>query len=88
MKRAIKTQTEELAGGSLTTSAQCPRATRTLASNVTCQRTPPPIPTALPLDTPGALRKGLRCLAARHPLPERILQGLQHRFREHRRRIQ
>jgi hypothetical protein len=88
MKRAIKTRIEEVAGGSLATSAQPPRATRTLAANVSCQRTPRPIRTVRPLDTSGALRKGLRCLTARHPLPERILQGLQDQFREHRRRIQ
>jgi len=81
MKEGIRTQTEEVAGGSLATSAQPPRVPLPPAANVSWQHTPYAIRSALPLDTPGALRKGLRWLTAPRPLPESMLQRLQRQFR-------
>jgi hypothetical protein len=72
MNARVGTQTEEVAGGRLATSAQLPRATRPPDTNVSSQHTPHPVRTIAPFDTPGALRKGLRCFAASRPLPERI----------------
>jgi hypothetical protein len=74
MSAGVGSQTEEVAGGRLATSAQPPRATRPPDTNASSQHTPHPIRTVVPFDTPGALRKGLRCFSALRPLPERILQ--------------
>ena len=63
------TQTEEVAGGRLATASQPPRATLTLAANASSSLTPHPIRSVLTLDITDALREGLRCLAARRPLP-------------------
>jgi hypothetical protein len=69
MSTGVGRQTEEVAGGSLATSAQPPRATRPPDTNASSQHTPHPIRTAAPFDTPGALREGLRCFTALLPLP-------------------
>lgn len=87
MRAGVRTQTEEVAGGRLATSAQPPRATPIPAATASFGRTPRPVRSVLSLDTSRALREGLRCLTARRPLPETIFQGLQHQFREHGRRI-
>ena len=70
MRVVVARQTEEVAGGSLPTSAQPPRATRPPDTNASSQDTPHPIRTIAPCDTPGALREGLRCFPALRPLPE------------------
>jgi hypothetical protein len=62
-------QTQEVAGGRLTTSSQPPRATLTLAARASYPPTPYPIRSGLLLDTPGALREGPRCSPASRPLP-------------------
>lgn len=62
-------QTQEVAGGRLATSSQPPRATPTHTARGSYQRTPQPIRSGLLLDTPGALREGLRCSPASRPLP-------------------
>jgi hypothetical protein len=79
------TQTATIAGGRLATSAQPPRATLTLAANVSYQRTPLPTRSLLPLDTPDALREGLRCSTASRPLPHThlISGGTPPRFLTH-----
>ncbi len=74
MIAGVATQTEEVAGGRLATSAQPPRATRSPDTNGSSQHTPHPIRTVPPFDTPGALRKGLRCFTASRPLPGSTLQ--------------
>jgi hypothetical protein len=74
MSAGARSQTEEVAGGRLATSAQPPRATRPPDTNVSSGHTPHPIRTAPPFDTPGALREGLRCFTALRPLPGRIFQ--------------
>lgn len=78
-------QTPTVAGGRLATSAQPPRATLALPANVSNQRTPPSARSLLPLDTPDALREGLRCSTASRPLPARPgFQGeTSPRFLEH-----
>ena len=85
MNARTDTQTPTVAGGRLATSAQPPRATLTLAANVSNQRTPLPTRSILPLDTPDALREGLRCSTASRPLPARTgFQGeTSPRFLEH-----
>jgi hypothetical protein len=74
MRTAVRRQTQEVAGGGLTTTAQPPRATRTRAVTASSQYAPCPIRPAARPDTPGALRKGLRWSMARRPLPEEIFQ--------------
>ena len=70
MSAGVARQTEEVAGGSLATSAQPPRATRPPDTDASSQHTPHPIRTIAPFDTPGALREGLHCFPALRPLPE------------------
>jgi hypothetical protein len=62
-------QTQEVAGGCLATSSQPLRATPTHTARASYQRRPQPIRSGLLLDTPGALREGLRCSPASRPLP-------------------
>ena len=69
MNARTDTQTPTVAGGRLATSAQPPRATLTLAPNVSNQRTLFPTRSLLPLYTPDALREGLHCSTASRPLP-------------------
>ena len=78
MRAGAGRQTQEVAGGRLATSAQPPRATRSPAAQVSCQHALYPIRPIVPLDTPGALREGLRCSTASRPLPEWILQRPRH----------
>ena len=63
------TQTEELAGSHLATSAQPPRTTSLFSLYVSSQHAPQPMRFIMPLETPGALLEGLHCLTASRPLP-------------------
>ena len=65
------TQTEELAGSRLATSAQPPRTTSPFFLHVSSEHAPQPMRLVVPLETPGALLEGLRCLTVSRPLPTR-----------------
>src|SRR5580692_1984748 len=67
--RTSGTQAEELAGSRLATSAQPPRTTSPFSLHVSSQHAPQPMRLIVPLETPGALLEGLRCLTASRPLP-------------------
>jgi len=87
MRAIVRTQTEELAGSRLATSAQPPCATRPPAANAACEPTPCPVRSVPLVRTPGALRQGLRCLTAPCLLPGKIFKKFPHQFRECERRI-
>src|SRR5580704_5754442 len=63
------TQIEELAGSRLATSAQPPRTTSPFSLHVSSQHAPQPMRFIVPLETPGALLEGLRCLTSSSLLP-------------------
>ncbi len=65
------TQTEDLTGSRLATSAQPPRTTSPFSLHVSSQHAPQPMRLIVPLETPGALLEGLRCLTASRPLQTR-----------------
>jgi hypothetical protein len=75
MSNGVGVKIETVAGGRLATSAQPPRATPILDSQVSSELTQHPICSFLPLDDPGALRVGLHCLTASRPLPIHTLLG-------------
>jgi len=62
------TRTEDLACSRLATSAQPPRTTSLFSLHVSSQHAPQPMRLIVPLETPGALLEGLRCLTASRPL--------------------
>ncbi len=55
----------------LATSAQPPRTTSPFSLHVSSQHTPQPMRLIVPLENPGALLEGLRCLTASRPLQTR-----------------
>jgi hypothetical protein len=73
MSAGVSIQTEKVADGRLATSAQPPRATPMLDSQVSSEAAPHPIRSLLLPDDPGALRVGLNCSTASRPLPTRTL---------------
>ena len=64
----ITTQTQEVAGGRLATSAQPPRVPSFSPLWFPSSPTPQPISAVPVLDTPDALLEGLRCFTASRPL--------------------
>jgi hypothetical protein len=75
MRIPVHAQTEEVAGGRSTTSAQPPHATLVPATIVSSPHTPHPIRSSSLSDTPGALLEGLRCypLSARSQKQKRFV---------------
>lgn len=69
MRGRVHTQTQEVAGGRLASSAQPPRATPLPAQRSSPQTTPQPTTSTGVLDKPGTLLEGLRCFPAFRPLP-------------------
>jgi len=69
MTRHSRKEAEEVAGSRFATSAQPPRARPIPATRAVPSLSPRPIRRASSLETPGALRDGLRCLTASRPLP-------------------
>src|ERR1700738_1241251 len=67
--RTSGTQAEDLAGSRLAMSAQPPRTMSPLSQDVFSRHAPQPTRLIVPLETPGALLEGLRCLTASRPLP-------------------
>jgi len=67
MSLGFRIHTERVTVGRLATSAQPPRATPILDSQVSFKFTQHPIRSFFLLDNPGALRVGLHCLTASRP---------------------
>jgi hypothetical protein len=65
---SLRVSKETVAGGRLASSAQPPRATSRFTHRHSTRRAPQPFPRAFFLDTPDALREGLRCFTAFRPL--------------------
>ena len=68
MIASLQFQAVRVAGGSLASSAQPPRATPAFSQNASSLHTPQPIRSTALLDTPDALLEGLRCFTASRPL--------------------
>ena len=68
MRTGVHTQTQEVAGGRLASSAQPPRATLLSTHRLLTLSTPQPFRSISSLETPGALLEGLRCFPAFRPL--------------------
>jgi len=68
MTAQITTQTQEVAGGRLATSAQPSRVPSFSPLWFPSSPTPQPTSAAYVLDTPDALLEGLRCFMASRPL--------------------
>jgi hypothetical protein len=68
MRGRVQTQTQEVAGGRLASSAQPPRATPLPAQRTSPKLAPQPTTSTGVLDKPGALLEGLRCFPAFRPL--------------------
>jgi len=69
MTTRINSQTKEVAGSRLATSAQPPRATSAFSPIAFSQRAPQPTCSRVLPDNPDALLEGLRCSTASCPLP-------------------
>jgi hypothetical protein len=74
-------QTKEVAGDRLATSAQPPHVTPTLTVTLRSELTPHPVRSLSLLDTPDVLREGLRCSTAPRPLPTSVATASKHLLR-------